>query len=428
MRENLHIISFDGLSRVDMDFLKERDNFKRLLEDASYSFEVESVYPTLTYPAHTSIVTGNNPNIHGVVNNTFIQPFRKSPDWYWFSKFIKTKTFQELATENSYRVMSIFWPVTGGMKIKYNMPEIFPNRPWKNQLMVSLSSGTKAFQLDGFFKFSKELRGISQPYLDNFTHKSYIHSLKRYRPDVSMVHYTDLDASRHKFGFSSKEAEEALLRLDQRLGDILDTIEENYKKEFTNIVLLGDHSSKDADKCIFINRIFEKMGLLETKDKNIVSYDLIAKDAGGSCYIYGNLEIEFEELRDLIEENLGPGAIKKYYRPEEAEELGADGTCKMMLEAGPGYLFESQVSRDPIMTTEELKATNLIYHINNHGYSPTLTKNYETVFIAKGNKIKKSINIGRMKLIDEGPTFAKILGLDLGNVEGRVLEEILQGE
>lgn len=428
MTQKLHIISFDGLSKVDMDFLKLQKNFKKLLENSSYSFEVESIYPTLTYPAHTSIATGNNPNTHGVINNTFIQPFRKSPDWFWHGKYIKTKTFQQLATENGFDVMSIFWPVMGKSKIKYNMPEIFSNRPWSNQLMVSLSSGTVSFQFDLFKNFRKELNGIKQPNLDNFTHKSYIYALEKYKPDISMVHYTDLDACRHINGFKCVETENSMLRLDQRLGDILDTINANYNMEDTTIILLGDHSSLDADKNIFINTIFKDNNLLEVENGRITSYDIVAKDAGGSCYIYGNTYLEFDEIKEIIKSGLDEDCIEMFYTGEEAKELGADENCIMMLEAKKGYLFENQIAPKPIMTIEELDNTDLIHHRNNHGYSPILKKDYETVFIAAGNKIKKGINIGKMKLIDEGPTFAKIIGLELENVEGRVLEEILIGE
>ena len=263
MNQKLHIISFDGLSKLDMDFLKTQHNFKRFLEGASYSFEVESVYPTLTYPAHTSISTGNYPNKHGIVNNTLVQPYRRRPDWYWHESYIKTKTFQQLATENGYSVLSLLWPVMGKAKIKYNMPEIFSNRVWSNQIMVSLKSGSKKFQIDLFKRFGSVLDGIKQPNLDTFTHNNYIYSLKNYKTDVTMVHYTDVDSTRHNFGFSSSEANKALIRHDKRLGEILDTIENLGDMENTTIAILGDHSSLDNEKVIFLNTVFYNLGFIK---------------------------------------------------------------------------------------------------------------------------------------------------------------------
>lgn len=429
MKRKLHIISFDGLSKVDMDYLKEKPNFKRLLDRASYSFEVESVYPTLTYPAHTSITTGCYPNRHGIVNNTLKQHLRKRPDWHWYAKDIKCKTFQELATENGYRVLSLLWPVSAGAKIEYNLPEIFSNRPWSNQIVVSLMSGSKRFQLDLFMRHSQILDGIRQPNLDNFTHLNYIYSLINYKPDVSMVHFIELDSNRHDYGFNSIQARKALDRHDLRLGEILDVVELSGEEDNTTIIVLGDHSSKDAKNIIFLNTIFKKHGLIKTdRLGQIIDYDVIAKEAGGSSYIYTDGNYSFEKIRNLIESELPEEAIEAYFTGEEASVLGADGECFMMVEAGLDYLFEDGLAPKAFMTTAELVDTDILFHTNNHGYSPYLKKDYETVFIAKGAGIKENINIGKMKLVDEGPTFARILGLDLGDVDGRVLEEILTGE
>lgn len=100
----------------------------------------------------------------------------------------------------------------------------------------------------------------------------------------------------------------------------------------------------------------------------------------------------------------------------------------MMLEGSRNYLFEDEIAPKAVMDIKELEGLDITYHTNNHGYSPHLKKDYETVFMIKGNKIKKGINIGKMNLVDEGPTFARILGLELKDVDGRVLEEILIGD
>lgn len=422
MNQKLHIISFDGLSKVDMEFLKDKPNFSRLLEDSAYSFQVQSVYPSLTYPAHTSIVTGNLPNKHGIINNTKTQPYRRNPDWLWYIKDVKSKTFQDLVSENGYTVASIFWPVNGRSKVKYNMAEIFSNRPWTNQFMVSAYAGTLRYILDNFKRFGSVLDGIKEPNLDHFIHQSYLHTLKNYKTDVTMVHYIDLDSVRHEFGFYSEEAYEALLRHDERLGDILDTIELEGETEYTTIVVLGDHSSRDFDKIIYLNNLFENFGLIIRKKEQVTSYELYGKSAGGSAYIYSKGNCGFEEIKNLIlTSEIGEG-IEDVYDREEARQMGADSECLMMLEAKEGYLFAEGFGEKILVDGEEIDFGK----INDHGYSPYTKEDYETVFIAKGNKIRKNVEIGPMRLVDEGPTFAKIFGLDLGETDGRVLEEILK--
>ena len=71
------IVSFDAVGAKDLEYLQTLPNFQRFFEQAALCSHVNSVCPSLTYPAHTSIVTGRMPKNHGIVNNTKIQPNRK---------------------------------------------------------------------------------------------------------------------------------------------------------------------------------------------------------------------------------------------------------------------------------------------------------------------------------------------------------------
>ncbi len=425
-KHKLHIISFDGLSKVDMPFLMEEPNFKEFLKGASYSFEVESVYPSVTYCAHTSITTGNYPNKHGIINNTLLQPEKKRPDWYWYAKDIKTKTFQRLATEAGFTILSILWPVSAGDKLKYNMPEIFPNRRWLSQSMVSLLNGSKYYQYRMNRRFGFLRSGTKEPELDDFIHASYIYSLKKYKTDITMVHYIDLDSTRHEYGFESHKAYNALKRHDKRLGEVVKTIKEEGEWEDSTIIVIGDHSSKDGEYNIYLNTLFKKLGYLNvSSDGTIDRYSVIAKTADGSTYIYTDGKVDLEKLVTEIRLELDD-AIDGIYSKEEANNLGADPNCALMIEGKLGYFFEDEIMDEVIISIKELREKGIFAHVNNHGYNPNLKKDYETVFIAKGKGIKSGVNIGRMNLVDEGPTFARLLGLELKNVDGRVLEEILE--
>ena len=85
------IISLDAAGEPDLAYIKEMPNFRRFFERAALCPHVESVYPSLTYPAHAAIVTGCRPKTTGIVNNLRFQPWRKKPDWFWQRRFIKRK-------------------------------------------------------------------------------------------------------------------------------------------------------------------------------------------------------------------------------------------------------------------------------------------------------------------------------------------------
>lgn len=426
----LFVISFDGLSSLDFEYIKKLPNFKDFLKEASYSKEVYSIYPSLTYPAHVTIVTGKYPKNHGVINNTKLQINKDSPDWYWHRKNIKGETIYDLAIKKGMKVAALLWPVTAKSKIQYNMPEIFPNRPWQNQLMVSAFNGSPYYQYKLNKLYGNLRKGIKQPYLDNFTHHSLLYTIKNVKADIFLVHYTDLDSQRHNYGFNSKEAKEALIRHDKRLGEIIKSLKEKNIYEDSAVILLGDHSSLDEDKVIYLNSLLKEKGYIDINKKGKISNFLaIAKSCGGSAYIYSqNKDKEMlEKLYQIFNDaNQEYNCFEYIYSRKEAEKLGADLNCTFMLEANKGYYFLDPINDKLIkeLTEDEIKEDSSFTR-STHGYSP-YKANYTTVFMARGKGIKKGLVIDKMNLIDEGPTFAKLLGIELKGADGRVIEEILE--
>jgi predicted AlkP superfamily pyrophosphatase or phosphodiesterase len=423
----LFVISFDGLSTLDFDYISKLPNFKEYIKTASYCKKVYSIYPSLTYPAHTSIITGKYPKNHGIINNTLLQPQRSSPDWYWQRRFIKGDTLYDIAIKKGMKVAALLWPVTGKSKIQYNMPEIFANRSWQNQIMVSLLNGSPLFQIDINSKFGHLRKGKKQPELDNFTHASFIHTIKQKKPDISLVHYTDLDTMRHLYGFNSKEAELALQRHDIRLGNIIKTLKQTGIYEESTVILLGDHSSLDEERIIYLNTLLSKKGYVDVDSKgNIKDYRAIAKSCDGSSYIYVKDKALIDKVKKVIQDfNLMHNCLEDIYTTSKAKEMGADTDCALMLEAKKGYYFLDELNEEVIKKFELNDVGRSGVTKSTHGYSPH-KPNYTTVFMASGKGIVKGKVIDEMNLIDEAPTMAKLLGIEMRDVDGRVIKEFLK--
>ena len=129
----LYMISLDAVGSKDIESLSTLPSFSRFRKQAAECLSVESVYPSLTYPAHTSMVTGKWPKNHGIVNNTKNQPHYARPDWYFTRKLIRGTTIYDEMIKKGWRVCSLLWPVTGKSRIQYNLPEIHPNRFWQKE-------------------------------------------------------------------------------------------------------------------------------------------------------------------------------------------------------------------------------------------------------------------------------------------------------
>ena len=426
LTEYLYVISFDGLSVLDFDYIKDLPNFKDYLQEAAYSKEVYSVYPSLTYPAHATIVTGKYPKNHGIINNTLLQVNRKSPDWYWKRKYVKGETLYDLAIDKGMKVAALLWPVTAKSRIQYNLPEIFANRPWQNQILVSLMNGSPLYQ----YKLNKEFghlrKKLEQPYLDDFTHASLLSTIKKKNAELTLVHYTDLDTMRHLYGFYSKEAKSALERLDQRLGDVIKAIKDKDIYEKSTVVVLGDHSSLDEDKIINLNTLLKEKGYIKMKGSRILDYKAIAKSCDGSAYIYIKDKNLIAEIKELLESfNEKEQCIESIYSRTEAKRLGADPKCSFMLEAQKGYYFLDELEGAVIRQILPGEAGHISQvTASTHGYSP-FKDNYTTVFMAAGKGINNGNIIGEMRLVDEGPTLGALLGLEFMECDGDVLEEFL---
>lgn len=430
LTDHLIIISFDCLAASDFPIIKDLPHFQTILKNGAYVENVESIYPSVTYPCHTTIVTGNFPNRHGVINNTLIQPGRPSPDWNWFRKSIRGTTLYDEAKKANLTTAALLWPVTGKANIDYNMPEIFANRPWHNQIFVSLMSGTPGFQWDMNKRYGHIRKGLSQPELDDFVLASTVDTIKTKKPNLLMVHFTDLDTQRHYHGFSSEEAIAAIQRHHDRLGSILIALKEAGIYENSTIVVLGDHSALDENKAINLNVLFHHEKLITVSGNGkLIDWQVYCKSCDGSAYIYlkePDDKVTYKRVRSLLESlaEQPESGIESVLTGAEAALKGADGNCAFMVEARCGYYFLEDYQGEYIkkITHEDVKADPK-YTLATHGYSPD-KDNYGTILMAAGKGIKP-ITLPSIRLIDEGPTFARLLGVRLGDTDGRVIEEIL---
>lgn len=433
LTDHLIVLSFDCLSSLDLTMIEKLPNFKELLEGAAVCRNVETIYPSVTYPCHTSIVTGNYPKRHGIVTNTMLQPGRVSPDWYWQRRHVKGTTLYDEAKKAGMSTAALLWPVTAKAKIDYHMPEIFANRPWHHQLAVSFMNGSKLYQLAMNKKFGHLRNGIAQPELDDFVTASVVETIQTKKPNLMLVHLVDLDTQRHFHGFSSKEAEDALRRHDRRLGKIITALKESGLYDKSTIVALGDHSSLDETKAVKLNVLLKENGLIQmTKHGKVKDWQAFCKSNDGSAYIYlkNPEDVRTKErvhamLHSLVVNEAN--GIEFVIDGEEAGRRGADDQAAFMLEARRGYYFTEHLDGQFI---EEIKAEDVAagkYTFAAHGYSP-LKEAYSTVFIAKGQGVRPNVEIESMRLVDEGPTFAKLLGLDLGDTDGRVMEDLIKNK
>lgn len=420
MSRYLVIVSLDALGSADLEDLTGLPTLAFLKNNGAHVEAVETIYPSLTYPAHTTIVTGHYPRTHGIVNNTKIQPEKASPDWFWYREAIKVPTLYDVAKQAGLTTAAFLWPVAARSSIDYNIAEIFPNRFWLNQVMVSLWGSSPGFLMDMNRRFGKLRRGIAQPELDDFLIAAVEDTILRKKPNLTLAHFVDMDCMRHAHGVRSQEARDALERHDARLARIIDATKQNGTYEDTTFIVLGDHYQIDVHSVIQLNVLFAEQGFLTLQQNKIVAWEVYAKSCDGSCYIYAKDATRAVAIRSLLENCEG---IENIYQQDEATVFGADDTCLLMIEATAGYYFKDQAFGEVVQKVRPEDIGNPDFYQAVHGYSPQ-KPNYATTMIAFGKGVQAGAVIPQARLIDEAATFAAILNLDLPDTEGTVIEAI----
>ncbi|MFC6324272.1 alkaline phosphatase family protein [Companilactobacillus baiquanensis] len=429
MSTNQHmvIISLDSMGFRDInEHQNELPTLNKLVNGGTWVKSVTGIYPTLTYPSHTTIITGQYPSVHGIVNNTKIQPERRSPDWYWYQGDVRSTTLYDLARQKGLTTASFLWPVTAGSKINYNLAEIFPNRIWTNQVLVSLRASSPLFLLKMNHKYGKLRNGIKQPQLDEFITACAVDTIENKKPNLTMVHLVDMDSMRHRYGVRSKEAMEALHRLDNHVSQLVEATKKAGTFSDTNFVILGDHYQINVDKMIHLNTLFARKGWLTTRKNQTFEYNwsVMAKSCDGSTYIYTRNFKHLDELKERIARVEG---IEHIYTQDEAIKRGADPACTFMIEAKAGYYFTDESNRPTIV--EQVDPDTLgepDRYCGVHGYDPD-KPGYQTTILFNGPAVNEGKTIEKADLVDEAPTFAKLLGLEFKEkLAGHLIEGVLK--
>ena len=411
-RNKLVVISLDSLGFRDLDELAYLvPHISQMMKRGTWVKRVRGIFPRLTYPSHTSIITGQYPAVHGIVNNTKLQPQRLSPDWYWYRKDVQATPLYDVAHDAGLTTAAFLWPVTAGSQIDYNLAEIFPNRIWTNQVLVSLKASSPLFLLQMNHRYGHLRHGIKQPWLDDFITACAVDTLKNKQPDLTLVHLVDMDSMRHRYGVRSAQAQHALQRLDRRVAQLVQATRDAGIYDHTNFVLLGDHYQINVQKMIHLNMLFAKQGWLtplagKTTYRN--DWRVTAKTCDGETYIYTRGYVNTGRLKQLI---AGVEGVEHIYDGAEAVKLGADPRCTFLVEAKPGYYFTDEVNRPAVV--EDVDPDSLGTHDRYqgvHGYGPSQL-GYFTTAVFAGPDINQGATVAGAHLVDEGPTFAQLLGL-----------------
>ena len=285
------LISIDGLRP---DYVTQADkhglripNLRRFLADGAYATGVHGVLPTVTYPSHTTMITGVSPAKHGIFDNHPFDPLDKNQNgWTWYAEDIRVPTLWDAASAAGLVTANVHWPVSVGARVNYNLPQIWrAGNEEDRKLLRALA--TPGLQAEIEKNFEPYPDGIDESITgDERRTRFAIRLLEMKKPEFMTVYLTALDTEEHDTGPFSPTSLAILERIDALIG-ALRSAAEKLSGGHAVVCVVSDHGFVHNDKDLNLDVAFREAGLIQydAKDKAI-SWQAVPWSAGGVGPIY----------------------------------------------------------------------------------------------------------------------------------------------
>jgi predicted AlkP superfamily pyrophosphatase or phosphodiesterase len=192
----------------------------------------------------------------------------------------------------------------------------------------------------------------------------------------------------------------------------------------TAVFVVSDHGFRPAEREIRVNVHLRRQGLLEVDAEGRVTRGdarLVMNHGAGYVYL-GGVGDRARLARDLARELAGLEGVAGAWPAEEYEALGLPAPAEnalagdLVLDAAPGYCFADEARGEDLHAPPRYRGT--------HGQRPEHADN-AAFFLAAGAGVRKGHALGPITSRDVAPTLAAVLGVEMGPVEGRRLDEAL---
>ncbi|MFA6954787.1 MAG: ectonucleotide pyrophosphatase/phosphodiesterase [Thermoanaerobaculia bacterium] len=414
------VVSIDGLAPRHYREAAARGiripNLMKLIEAGASADGVVGVLPTLTYPSHTTLMTGMKPNEHGIVSNRIFDPFEKADGaWFWFAKDIRVPTLVSAARARGLRTATISWPVAIGLESDFNMPEFWrgsSKHPYDIRFL-------EQFSTPGLLTAVGAARGRAMQAFPDQRDPDRVDVacwvIEHQSPELVMVHIFDLDFAEHDFGSMSPEALATLEESDKLLGRLLDALAKAKHRDDTLVAIVSDHGFVPISWTVRPNVWLADAGLVKLDAKGqVIDYRAIFQAEGGSASLQLRDENDAAALA-IVRELLAPRLADPAYGIErilDAETVAPPGgTGRLVLDAREGFEFNGS-PRGEWKEPSRKKA--------HHGYAP-LRDSIRAGLVIAGPGVAPG-NLGVVSMTSIAPTIARHLGIELSPLAGKPLD------
>ena len=362
------LVSMDGF-RWDYEKQFNLPNLKQIAKEGVHAKSMKPSYPSKTFPNHYSIVTGLYPDHHGIINNVFYdaalnESFSLSSNAKNDSRFYGGNPIWNLAEQQGVKTASFFWP---GSDIDKRNPSYFKNYNGKIPYGARIDTVMKWLQLP-----------------------------EKQRPHLVTLYFDEPDHTGHNFGPLSQENKKMVIKMDSIVGELSRRLDQLAIGKQINLIIVSDHGMADI-----------------SNDKKVAVLDYLKPEwLGYKEVINPIMSLQAKSgFNDSIANALKKVPHIKFWKSNKVPRRLHYGTNPrvhdFVIEAEKGYSLVSKEST----------------HIKGgtHGYDNN-EKDMHAIFYAKGPAFKINKTVKTFPNISVYPLLAHILGLQIGEIDGKFSE------
>lgn len=430
MAKHVIVISEDAMVYEDTLTLRELPVFSSIWPKTARVRHMRSIYPSVTYPCHTSMMTGCYPDRHGIVNNELTNLQECSSPWHWFYDQVKTPSIFDAAKAAGLTTAAVFWPVTGNCRsIDYLVNEYWPQSPEESMRQCFLNSGSTPEVVEKCVDPHLWMQvNRTHPWCDEFITACACSIIREYKPNLLMIHPANIDAYRHQTGLFTPKVTHGLHEIDNWLGWLIRATKDAGIYEDTDFFIVSDHGQINISRVICPNVELARRGLIQVDGSGqVTDYVAMVKSTGASAQVYLK-EPDNEQalartemvLKEMCQAGIY-GISRVYTAQEAAQEERLAGEFSFVLETD-GFTSFGNDWTGALCRTHDV--TDYRFGRATHGHQPD--KGPQPTLIAFGPSIRPGVVLDRGNIVDEPATVARVLGIDMGDIDGKVLEELLK--
>lgn len=417
----LVMISVDGMRP---DYITKADahgakvpNLRKFLTEGTYADGVEGIVPTVTYPSHTTLVTGVWPAKHGIFANTTFDPLQQNQGgWYWYTEDIRAPTLWDAAAAAGRTTASIQWPVTVGVRITWNIPEFWrASTPDDAKLLRAVS--TRGLLEEATAELGEYRGGIdTSAQADEGRGRFTEWVLEKKHPALVTLHLSSLDHIEHETGPFSVESIAVLEIIDATIGKIRATAE-RLAPGRAYVAVVSDHGFVQTEAQLNLFPLFREAKLITLNEKGkTTDWKAMPWVTGGSAAIVlkdpGDKET-LGQVRELLAKVASDPAngVDRILEGEALHERGGYPPASFFVGLKPGWRTGATAD-GPVLSKTKPGGT--------HGGLPDLA-DLQAAFFLVGPGVPAGRSLGVIDMRDIAPTLAHEVKLSLPSADGKIL-------